>query len=136
SWSSSVRQFSPAAPTEAILVLYDFQLLGRSEMPVNPTYPGVYIEEVPSGVRAIRNVATSVGAFIGPFRRGLQNEAVRIQSLSDFEREYGGLYPSSEASYAVQQFFLNGGTEAWLIRIGHPGSDAVGITAIAPAVGG
>lgn len=93
-------------------------------MPVNPTYPGVYIEEIPSGVRTIRGVATSVAAFIGTFRRGLHNEAVRVQSLSDFEREYGGIDRDSEASYAVQQFFLNGGGEAHIIRIGHPGDAA------------
>lgn len=34
-------------------------------MPVTPTYPGVYIEEVPRGVRAITGVATSIAAFVG-----------------------------------------------------------------------
>ena len=34
-------------------------------MPVSPTYPGVYIEEVPSGVRTIVGVSTSVTAFVG-----------------------------------------------------------------------
>ena len=102
-------------------------------MPVNPTYPGVYIEEIPSGVRPIRGVATSVAAFVGTFTRGLHNEAVRVQSLSDFEREYGGLSRDSEASYAVEQFFLNGGSEAWIIRIGHPGPDAAPIVTMTPA---
>lgn len=101
-------------------------------MPVNPTYPGVYIEEIASGVRPIRGVATSVAVFVGTFTRGLHNEAVRVQSLSDFEREYGGLNRDSEASYAVQQFFLNGGTEAWIIRVGHPGPAAAGPPVIAP----
>lgn len=100
-------------------------------MTVNPTFPGVYIEEIPSGVRAIRGVATSIAAFIGTFQRGLHNEAVRVLSPSDFEREYGGLERNSEASYAVQQFFLNGGGEAWIIRVGHDGSG--GDTAIAAA---
>ena len=106
-------------------------------MPVSPTYPGVYVEEIPSGVRTIRGVATSVCAFIGTFRRGLQDEAVRVLSLSDFEREYGGLDRDSEASYAVQQFFLNGGSEAWIIRVGHPGDEGdAAIRAIAPARAG
>src|SRR5512145_2821336 len=86
-------------------------------MPVNPTYPGVYIEEIPSGVRTIRGVATSIAAFIGTFRKGLLDEAVQIFSLADFEREYGGLERNSETTYAIQQFFLNGGTEAWVVRI-------------------
>ena len=89
-------------------------------MPVRPTFPGVYIEEIPSGVRPVTAVATSTAAFIGTFRKGLIDEAVRLLSIADFEREYGGLERSSEASYAVQQFFLNGGTEAWVVRIGQP----------------
>lgn len=103
-------------------------------MPVTPTYPGVYIEEVPSGVRSIAGVATSIGAFVGPFNRGLVNEAVRIQSPSDFEREYGGLDRNSEASYAVEQFFLNGGGEAWIVRVQQSNPDAVaGVDVSAPA---
>ena len=34
-------------------------------MAVTPTYPGVYVQEVPSGVRAIAGVSTSIGMFIG-----------------------------------------------------------------------
>jgi phage tail sheath protein FI len=102
-------------------------------MPIHPTYPGVYIQEIPSGVRTVTEVATSIAAFIGTFRKGLLNEAVQILSAADFEREYGGLERNSEASYAIQQFFLNGGTEAWVIRVGNDGSIGGGATAIAPA---
>src|SRR3954452_16904979 len=87
-------------------------------MPIAPTFPGVYIEEIPSGVRTITGVATSIAAFIDNFRRGPLNEAVQIFSFADFEREFGGLDTLSEASYAVQQFFLNGGTEAFVVRVG------------------
>ena len=38
-------------------------------MPISPTYPGVYIEEVPSGVRSITGVSTSIAAFIGFFKK-------------------------------------------------------------------
>jgi hypothetical protein len=86
-------------------------------MPVRPTFPGVYIEEIPSGVRPITGVATSTAAFVGTFTRGLLNEAVQILSFADFEREYGGLDRNSETSYAIQQFFLNGGAEAFVVRI-------------------
>jgi uncharacterized protein len=85
-------------------------------MPVTPTYPGVYIEEVPSGVRTIVGVATSITAFIDFFKRGPINQAVQIFNPGDFNREFGGLDTRSEASYAIQQFFLNGGTEAWVVR--------------------
>jgi phage tail sheath protein FI len=91
-------------------------------MPVNPTYPGVYIEEISSGVRSITGVATSIAAFVGNFRKGLANEAVRIFSFADFEREYGGLDRGSDTSYAIQQFFLNGGSQAHVVRVVHDGS--------------
>jgi phage tail sheath protein FI len=86
-------------------------------MPVTLTYPGVYIEEIPSGVRTITGVATSIAAFVDFFKRGPMNRAVQIFSFADFEREFGGLDMRSEASYAIQQFFLNGGMEAWVVRV-------------------
>ncbi len=86
-------------------------------MPVSHTYPGVYLEEIPSGVRTITGVSTSVTAFVGSARRGPINEAVRLLSYSDFERKFGGLTADSEMSYAVRQFFLNGGGEAWVVRL-------------------
>lgn len=86
-------------------------------MPITPTYPGVYIEEIPSGVRTIAGVATSVAAFVDYFPRGPMNQAIEIFSYSDFERTFGGLDLNSEASYAIQQFFLNGGTDAFVVRV-------------------
>lgn len=91
-------------------------------MPVAPTYPGVYVQEIPSGVRTITGAATSVAAFVGYFSRGPMNEAVRILSLGDFERIFGGLNVESEASYAIQQFFLNGGAQAWVVRTAAEGA--------------
>jgi phage tail sheath protein FI len=91
-------------------------------MPVHPTYPGVYIEEIPSGVRPVTAVATSIAAFVGTFRKGPRDEALRILSMADFERNCGGIERTSEASYGVQQFFVNGGTEAWIVRIANDGS--------------
>src|SRR5215469_392867 len=85
-------------------------------MPVTVSYPGVYIEEIPSGVRTIVGVATSIGAFVDFFAQGPMNEAVRVLSFADFERQFGGLDTRSEASYAIQQFFLNGGSEAYVVR--------------------
>ena len=91
-------------------------------MPVAATYPGVYIEEIPSGVRTITGVATSITAFVGIHSAGLDNRATRILSFADFERAFGGLAPDSELSYAVQQFFNNGGSYAYVVRV--PKSDA------------
>jgi phage tail sheath protein FI len=96
-------------------------------MPVSPTYPGVYIEEVPSGARTIVGVSTSIAAFIGSFTRGPIDHAVQLFK-GDFEREYGGLRADSEASYAIQQFFLNGGSEAWVVRTASGGYQAASVT--------
>src|SRR5437773_4567369 len=85
-------------------------------MPAALTYPGVYVEEIPSGVRSIAGVSTSVAAFVDYFQRGVVNRAVRVFNFGDFQREFGGLDALSEASYAIQQFFLNGGSEAWVVR--------------------
>lgn len=86
-------------------------------MPVQLASPGVYIQEVSSGVRTIAGVATSVAAFLGAAPRGPINKATRIYSFADFERAFGGLSADSEMSYGVRQFFLNGGTDAWIVRI-------------------
>ncbi|MCK5241823.1 hypothetical protein KAR34_05155, partial [bacterium] len=85
-------------------------------MPQQYTYPGVYVEEIPSGVHTITGVATSVAAFIDFFKEGPMDEAVRIQSLADFNRYFGGLDARSAAGYAISQFFLNGGTQAYVVR--------------------
>jgi phage tail sheath protein FI len=93
-------------------------------MPVTPTYPGVYIEEIPSGVRTITGVATSITAFIGFAFTGATNDPIRIQSFGDFERQFGGLKLESSMSYAVQQFFLQGGTDAIIVRLANVGVKA------------
>src|ERR1035437_7839410 len=86
-------------------------------MPSNPTFPGVYIEEVPNDARTITGVTTSVTAFVGHASHGPLNQAIHLLSFADLERHFGGLDAKSELSYAVRQFFLNGGTEAWVVRL-------------------
>lgn len=86
-------------------------------MPITPTYPGVYIEEIPSSVRTITGVSTSDTGFVDFFERGPVNTPTRITSFADFQRTFGGLFPQSEASYAIQQFYLNGGQIAWVVRV-------------------
>lgn len=96
-------------------------------MPISPTYPGVYIEEIPSGVRTIVGVATAITAFIGRAARGPTNEPTRIQGFDAFDRKFGGLDFNSTMSYAVQQFFLNGGVDAIIVRVANT-SNAVKAT--------
>jgi len=86
-------------------------------MPQQLTYPGVYVEEIPSGVRTIIGVSTSITAFVGRAKRGPVNEAVRIQSFGDYERVFGGLWAESTMSYAVRQYFMNGGSDAIIVRL-------------------
>ncbi len=113
-------------------------------MPVTPTYPGVYVEEAPSGARTITGVATSITAFIGSARRGPVNEPKLIYNYGDYERVFGGLWLKSSMSFAVRDFFLNGGATALVVRVFHaetgetvratlelPGGGATAMTLIA-----
>lgn len=99
-------------------------------MPVTPTYPGVYIEEVPSGVRTITGVATSVTAFIGRAKRGPVDDATTINSFGDFERIFGGIWVESSLGYAVRDFYLNGGSQAIIVRLYQPADEDDGIASI------
>jgi phage tail sheath protein FI len=84
---------------------------------VQVSYPGVYIQERSSGVRTITGVATSIAAFVDAFPRGPLDEAVQCLGFADFEREFGGIHASSPASYGIKQFFQNGGSECWVVRV-------------------
>lgn len=93
-------------------------------MPVSVSYPGVYIQEVPSGVRTITGVSTSIAAFFGRTQKGAINKAVRCLSYSDFLREFGGPHPLSDLGASVAQFFLNGGTDCYVVRLAKGASPA------------
>ena len=86
-------------------------------MPVTPTYPGVYIQEKPSGVHPIIGVATSITAFVGRTQRGPVGVPTTINSYADYERIFGGLDTSSSVSYAVRDFYVNGGSQAIIVRL-------------------
>lgn len=86
-------------------------------MPVTLTYPGVYIEEVPSGVRTITGVATSITAFVGRAKRGPVDDPTTINSYGDFEHKFGGLWKESALGFAVRDFYLNGGSQAIIVRL-------------------
>jgi phage tail sheath protein FI len=90
-------------------------------MPPTLTYPGVYVEEIPSGVHPITGVATSITAFVGRALRGPVDEAITITAYGDFERVYGGLWIESSLGYAVQDFYRNGGSTAIVVRV-HKGA--------------
>jgi phage tail sheath protein FI len=91
-------------------------------MPATLTYPGVYIEEIPSGVHTITGVATSIAAFVGWSPKGPTDKARLVQGFLDYQALYGGLDSNSPLGYAVNQFFANGGQQAYIVRIGWDGS--------------
>src|SRR5215210_1179576 len=86
-------------------------------MPTQVSYPGVYIEEVPSGVHTITGVSTSIAAFFGRASKGPINKAVRLLSLSDYVREFGEPHLKSDLAHSVRLFFTNGGTECYVVRL-------------------
>ncbi|HYJ87995.1 MAG TPA: phage tail sheath subtilisin-like domain-containing protein [Pyrinomonadaceae bacterium] len=101
-------------------------------MPATLTYPGVYVEEISSGVHTITGVATSITAFIGRALLGPVNEPIIVNSFGDFERTFGGLWLESSMSFAVRDFYLNGGSQAIIVRLFAP-SDAQQQEALAAA---
>jgi len=93
-------------------------------MPVIPTYPGIYIEELPSSARTITAAPTSIAVFVGythPFKTKHFNQAVQIFNFTEYEREFGGLYRSgmirADVAYAINDFFLNGGSVAYVVGL-------------------
>jgi phage tail sheath protein FI len=91
------------------------------------SYPGVYVEEIPSGVRTITGVATSIAAFFGRTLKGPTNRAVRCTSLSDFYRTFGGGHPESDLEQSLIHFFTNGGMDCYVVRL-EAGGQAAAIT--------
>jgi len=89
----------------------------ETAMPSTLTYPGVYIEEIPSGVHTIAGVATSIAAFAGWAPFGPVDRAGLVLGFADFVRKYGGLDTRSPLGHAVNQFFANGGQQAYIVRL-------------------
>jgi hypothetical protein len=87
------------------------------EMPINPTYPGVYLQEIPSGVRTITGVSTSITLFIGRTKKGELNKPVLCLNYGDFERNFSSIYAGSDMARAVNLFFQNGGSQCYVMPI-------------------
>jgi uncharacterized protein len=115
-------------------------------------HPGVYVSEVPSGARSIEGAPTSTTIFVGETERGPLG-ATKIKSRSDYERLFGGYFrvrdeasPPAEptrvlTAYAIDGFYLNGGSTAYVLRAidsgGTPGTAQRGnIEASSPGVWG
>lgn len=81
------------------------------------SYPGVYVQEVPSGVRTIVGVGTSIGMFIGTAKKGPINRPVRCVSYLDYARAFGEDPTGGDLVRYVKLFFLNGGTDCYVVRL-------------------
>lgn len=93
-------------------------------MPVTPSYPGLYIEELPLSAHSISAAPTSITVIVGythPYKTKRFNEAVRMFSFTEYEREFGGMFASglieSHVPHAVNQFFLNGGSDLYVVGL-------------------
>ncbi len=116
-------------------------------MPVTLTYPGVYVEEIPSGVHTIVGLPTSITAFVGRAAMGPVGQPVDCFSYADYVGVFGGAAHDDksvplEMSYAVQDFFMNGGGHAIIVRLvndagsaaatGPIGDNALSVVAVSP----
>ena len=86
--------------------------------------PGVYVEEYDSGATPMQGVSTSTAGFIGLAERGpVIGQPQRITSFAEYRRIYGGYLSAADYGsarflpYAVEQFFINGGSRAYIMRV-------------------
>jgi Bacteriophage tail sheath protein len=86
--------------------------------------PGVFVEEIPSGVGPIEGVATSTAAFVGATAEGPLEEPTLVTSLADYSRAFGGVSAGHPVSTAVRSFFENGGGRAFVARTASASSGA------------
>jgi len=92
-----------------------------------PTYlaPDVYVEERSSGAKPVEGVSTSVAAFIGVTSRGPVGRATLVTNAAQFAKVFGPpirVIPGVQQyylAYAVQQFFAQGGTKGYVVRVVH-----------------
>jgi len=91
------------------------------------SYPGVYVQEVPSGVRTIVGVSTSVALFLGTAKKGPIFKPVRCLNYTSFVDRFGDDASAGQLAQYVRLFFLNGGTDCWVMRIAE-GASAASVT--------
>ena len=114
-------------------------------MPITPTYPGIYIEELPSLSHSVTPAPTSITVFIGyshPFQTPAANFGIPMEifGFGDYQANFGGSFDLNPwlpdyLGNAVFQCFENGGNHAWVVGLktsgfvdasGHPVNDAQG----------
>lgn len=100
--------------------------------------PGVYVEEFDSGAKPMEGVSTSTAGFIGLAERGpVEGTPQLVTNFADFKRKYGGYLSENEfgeyrfLAYGVEQFFINGGSRCFIVRVAP--EDAAAATGFAPS---
>jgi phage tail sheath protein FI len=96
-------------------------------MMANVSYPGVYMEEVSSGVRPIEAASTSTAAFFGKAQKGPIGEVKKIFNFTQFTNTYGDFINGSYLAHGVYQFFNNGGSQCYVGRVAQ-NAEAANIT--------
>ncbi|MGH8197147.1 MAG: hypothetical protein ACRETI_03160 [Steroidobacteraceae bacterium] len=78
---------------------------------------GIQVQEEAGSGQSIAESPTAITAIVGRCLRGPVNRPVRISGFNEFQRIFGGLWQPSTLSYAVEQFFENGGRMALVVRV-------------------
>lgn len=98
--------------------------------------PGVYVEEYDSGAVPMQGVSTSTAGFIGLAQRGpVVGKPQLVTSFADYKRAFGGYLSEAKFGearflpYAVEQFFINGGSRAYIMRVAAEDAAAAKATA-------
>lgn len=106
------------------------------------TWPGVYVEEVPSAIKPIAGVGTSTAGFIGvsaditdawdrtkrsgmpvlptgtAYTQVAAGSPQPLNSWTDFTTRFGDIQAANQyLAQAVYGFFNNGGTRCWVTRV-------------------
>jgi uncharacterized protein len=91
-----------------------------------PTYlsPGVYVEEVEAGSRPIEGVGTAVAAFVGFAPQGPFNTPTLVTNWGQYTQVFGEFAENCYLAHAVYGYFLNGGGNCYIVRVGGPRADA------------
>jgi Bacteriophage tail sheath protein len=102
------------------------------------TYPGVYVQEISSGVRPLEVASTSTAAFVGLAEMG-PDKATRITNWTEFQRFYGSFITDGYLAHSVFQYFNNGGRQCYIVRVTASDADTASVTiqnrATAPIAG-
>lgn len=112
--------------------------------------PAVYVEEVSSGSKPIAGAGTSTGAFVGIAEDGPINQATLITNWTQFVNTFGSFIADGYLAYSVFQFFNEGGTKCYVVRVvsdevtasvagnikDSTGAEVLGVEAVSPGRAG